>query len=225
MRVPTPAACSPDVAKVLTKTLDEAVAAASKDLAARKVALTREALANAVDSVRGAVMICYPMGLPEWDLVRQLLEDKEGDVGASVSSWAQVVMWPQPGSCSPADAPQEAARGTRSHAELVCRIKRVLAVPCEWVRICLRSTGTSTWTPSRPRCGLLASRWRRRRSSASTWAATKRPRSAPLADWVCFRAASGWAGSTPGMERQAEAAPAWRPFLIGCAALGGTRFA
>ncbi len=29
-------------------------------------------------------MICYPMGLPEWDLVRMLLEDREADIGAQV---------------------------------------------------------------------------------------------------------------------------------------------
>uniref|UniRef100_A0A7S3QXZ8 Uncharacterized protein n=1 Tax=Dunaliella tertiolecta TaxID=3047 RepID=A0A7S3QXZ8_DUNTE len=72
-------ACDPQVSKVLLKTLDEAVAAASRDQVARKVPLTHAALREAVDNVRGAVMICYPMGLPEWDLVRLLLEDKEGD--------------------------------------------------------------------------------------------------------------------------------------------------
>jgi hypothetical protein len=37
-----------------------------------------------VDNIRGAVMICYPMGLPEWDLVRVLLEDREADITAQV---------------------------------------------------------------------------------------------------------------------------------------------
>ncbi len=50
----------------------------------RKLPLAKAALASAVDSVRGAVMICYPMGLPEWDLMRLLLEDKEGDLAAQV---------------------------------------------------------------------------------------------------------------------------------------------
>jgi len=75
-------ACSPDVAKVLLKSLDEAAAVAHKDQASKKVILNKTMLQDAVDTVRGAVMICYPMGLPEWDLVRMLLEDKEGDVGA-----------------------------------------------------------------------------------------------------------------------------------------------
>lgn len=33
-----------------------------QDLVARKLPLTKAALASVVDSVRGAVMICYPMG-------------------------------------------------------------------------------------------------------------------------------------------------------------------
>jgi hypothetical protein len=42
------------------------------------------ALKEAVDNIRGAVMICYPMGLPEWDLIRMLLEDREGDACSQV---------------------------------------------------------------------------------------------------------------------------------------------
>ncbi|KAL6764920.1 flagellar basal body protein [Haematococcus lacustris] len=76
-------ACDPEVAKVLLRTLDEASATASKVQAEKKIPLTRALLMEAVDNVRGAVMICYPMGLPEWDLVRMLLEDREEDVGAS----------------------------------------------------------------------------------------------------------------------------------------------
>lgn len=70
-------ACSPDVAKVLLKTCEDAVAAAHKNLVEKKVFLSRKALQDAVDNVRGAVMICYPMGLPDWDWVRVCLEDKD----------------------------------------------------------------------------------------------------------------------------------------------------
>ena len=41
-------------------------------------------LKDAIDNIRGAVMICYPMGLPEWDLIRENLEDKEDLSGTSV---------------------------------------------------------------------------------------------------------------------------------------------
>ncbi len=42
-------------------------------------------LLEAIDNIRGAVMICYPMGLPEWDLVRGSLEDNEDLSETSVS--------------------------------------------------------------------------------------------------------------------------------------------
>ncbi|KAG1664520.1 hypothetical protein FOA52_007784 [Chlamydomonas sp. UWO 241] len=70
-------ACSPEVAKVLLKTLEDGVALGHKSQVERKVALTERMLLDAVDNVRGAVMICYPMGLPEWDLVRGSLEGAE----------------------------------------------------------------------------------------------------------------------------------------------------
>lgn len=40
----------------------------------RKVSLTIEMLEAKLEEVKGAVMICYPMGLPQWDPVRQVLE-------------------------------------------------------------------------------------------------------------------------------------------------------
>ncbi len=47
--------------------------------------LTAKRLREAVDLIRGAVMICYPMGLPEWDFVRQCLDEKEQLTGSNVS--------------------------------------------------------------------------------------------------------------------------------------------
>lgn len=51
---------------------------------ARKVNLTEKLLTEAIDNIRGAVMICYPMGLPEWDLIRENLEGTEDLSGTSV---------------------------------------------------------------------------------------------------------------------------------------------
>jgi len=79
-------ACSPDVAKVLLKTLEDAAGLASKDQVARKVCLSEQMLLEAIDNIRGAVMICYPMGLPEWDLVRENLESKEDLSGTSFAA-------------------------------------------------------------------------------------------------------------------------------------------
>ncbi|GIL57388.1 hypothetical protein Vafri_12633 [Volvox africanus] len=79
-------ACDPEVAKVLIKTLEEAVAAAHRDQVNKKLPLTAQALQENIDNVRGAVMICYPMGLPEWDPVRQGIEDKEDLAGTSYAA-------------------------------------------------------------------------------------------------------------------------------------------
>lgn len=75
-----------NVAKVLTKTLDDAMAVQHKDQVAKKVPLTVAMLEEAIDTVRGAVMIAYPMGLPEWDLVRQCLEGTEELAGTSYAN-------------------------------------------------------------------------------------------------------------------------------------------
>lgn len=39
--------------------------------------MTVDKLNELIDNIRGAVMICYPMGLPPWDNVRIWLEDDQ----------------------------------------------------------------------------------------------------------------------------------------------------
>lgn len=53
---------------------------------AKKMALDRDILLAAIDSVRGAVMLAFPHGLPPWDRVRQALEGTEQLAGTSVSA-------------------------------------------------------------------------------------------------------------------------------------------
>ena len=53
---------------------------------AQKVKLTKKMLEEAIDNVRGAVMICYPMGLPEFDPVRHILEGDEDLTGTSYAN-------------------------------------------------------------------------------------------------------------------------------------------
>jgi hypothetical protein len=67
---------SPQLADVLGKTSADGLAAASRDLAARGVALTVRGLQEKVDNIRGAVAMAYPMGLPEWDPVRLMIADE-----------------------------------------------------------------------------------------------------------------------------------------------------
>jgi hypothetical protein len=54
-------------------------------LVLQKQPLTAAALEAAIDNIRGAVMICYPAGLPAWDFVRQCLEGREVLTGTNVS--------------------------------------------------------------------------------------------------------------------------------------------
>ena len=55
-----------------------------QDQVERQVLLTKASLEEAVDHIRGAVMIAFPQGLPEWDLVRQAIEGTEELAGTSV---------------------------------------------------------------------------------------------------------------------------------------------
>ena len=61
------------------------VSAALQDQVGRKVLMTKAGLEEAIDNIRGAVMIAFPQGLPDCDLVRQALEGTEELAGTSVS--------------------------------------------------------------------------------------------------------------------------------------------
>jgi len=74
----------PETAKVLKKTLADAEAAASKNQVKNKVVMRKKDLMECLDNIRGAVMITFPMGLPEWDNVRLAIEDKEELEGSSL---------------------------------------------------------------------------------------------------------------------------------------------
>eukprot|EP00879_Flechtneria_rotunda_P011011 GHRR01011506.1.p1 GENE.GHRR01011506.1~~GHRR01011506.1.p1 ORF type:complete len:198 (+),score=74.55 GHRR01011506.1:399-992(+) len=76
-------ACDPEVATKLLNELEKAAAVASKKLVQQKQPLTASELEEAIDRIRGAVMICYPAGLPDWDFVRQCLEQQEDLSGTS----------------------------------------------------------------------------------------------------------------------------------------------
>jgi hypothetical protein len=48
----------------------------------RKVCLTAKMLQDKIEEIKGAVMICYPMGLPKWDAMRLILEGEDEGVSA-----------------------------------------------------------------------------------------------------------------------------------------------
>ena len=67
------------------RTCEDAKALVRRGGAGGGIALTEAVLQEKLDNVRGAVMMAYPMGLPEWDIVRQLLHDEDGAVLESIA--------------------------------------------------------------------------------------------------------------------------------------------
>ncbi|XP_005993660.1 cilia- and flagella-associated protein 298 [Latimeria chalumnae] len=63
--------------QVLRKTIEEAKALISKKQVQMNVCVTVEMVKEALDQLRGAVMIVYPMGLPPHDPIRMEFENKE----------------------------------------------------------------------------------------------------------------------------------------------------
>ena len=74
---------SPELAAVMTKTVEDAKSLTSEKQVLMKVKVTDKMLLEAINNIRGAVMICYPMGLPDYDDVRQILEDRESVEGSA----------------------------------------------------------------------------------------------------------------------------------------------
>ncbi|CAL8364034.1 unnamed protein product [Lota lota] len=71
--------------EVLKKTMEEAKALISKKQAQAGVCITKEMVKEALDQLRGAVMIVYPMGLPPHDPIRMELENNEDLSGTQAS--------------------------------------------------------------------------------------------------------------------------------------------
>ncbi|XP_072302047.1 cilia- and flagella-associated protein 298 [Eucyclogobius newberryi] len=71
--------------EVLMKTVNEAKALISKKQAQTNVCVTMDMVKDALDQLRGAVMIVYPMGLPPHDPIRMEMEDREDLSGTQAS--------------------------------------------------------------------------------------------------------------------------------------------
>ncbi|KAI8803774.1 hypothetical protein BJ742DRAFT_827437 [Cladochytrium replicatum] len=74
-----------EYADIVQKTLSAAKDCISPDKVKLGECLTNKTLKDAFDNIRGAVMIVYPMGLPEWEPVRDILEDVEDLSGTAAS--------------------------------------------------------------------------------------------------------------------------------------------
>jgi len=73
---------SDDMAAVIVKTCEDAVALTAQNNVQLKRPTSIKAMEEAINNVRGAVMIVYPMGLPDYDHVRCILEEREDLEGA-----------------------------------------------------------------------------------------------------------------------------------------------
>ncbi|XP_051781716.1 cilia- and flagella-associated protein 298 isoform X2 [Erpetoichthys calabaricus] len=67
--------------EVLRKTVEETKSLISKKQIQANICVTTEMVRNALDQLRGAVSIVYPMGLPPHDPIRLEFEDKEDLTG------------------------------------------------------------------------------------------------------------------------------------------------
>uniref|UniRef100_H2QKY6 Cilia and flagella associated protein 298 n=3 Tax=Pan troglodytes TaxID=9598 RepID=H2QKY6_PANTR len=83
--------------QVLKKTIEEAKAIISKKQVEAGICVTMEMVKDALDQLRGAVMIVYPMGLPPYDPIRMEFENKEDlsgtQAGLNVIKEAEAQLW------------------------------------------------------------------------------------------------------------------------------------
>ncbi|XP_068974048.1 cilia- and flagella-associated protein 298 isoform X3 [Bombus vancouverensis nearcticus] len=71
--------------EVLKKTIEEARTMVSKKLVQQEKLVTQKTVQEALDILRGAVTIVYPMGLPPHDIIRQEFENTEDLSGTQAS--------------------------------------------------------------------------------------------------------------------------------------------
>lgn len=75
------------VAETMCRCADEAEELVSDQLAKRRNCIDVAKVHEAIQNIKGAVMMAYPMGLPEWDVVRLNLEDAEDLSGQEESKY------------------------------------------------------------------------------------------------------------------------------------------
>ncbi|RLU24429.1 hypothetical protein DMN91_002518 [Ooceraea biroi] len=71
--------------ELLNKTIEDARTMTSKKLVQQEKLVTQKTVQEALDLLRGAVMIVYPMGLPPHDVIRQEFENTEDLTGTQAS--------------------------------------------------------------------------------------------------------------------------------------------
>ncbi|XP_034804024.1 cilia- and flagella-associated protein 298 isoform X2 [Pan paniscus] len=135
--------------QVLKKTIEEAKAIISKKQVEAGVCVTMEMVKDALDQLRGAVMIVYPMGLPPYDPIRMEFENKEDlsgtQAGLNVIKEAEAQLW---------WAAKELRRtkklsdyvGKNEKTKIIAKIQQILPLS-RWSFFVLLSLGLALWDP------------------------------------------------------------------------------
>ena len=76
----------PQLAETLDRVAKDAEEYADKSQVVKRVNLSMDLLKDKIANMRGAVMMAYPMGLPEWDTIKLCLDSVEGLDGTGVSN-------------------------------------------------------------------------------------------------------------------------------------------
>jgi len=76
----------PQLADTLERVAQDAEDALSPSLVKQRTAVSMDMLDDKIANIQGAVMMAYPMGLPEWDTVTLALRGEDGLEGTSASA-------------------------------------------------------------------------------------------------------------------------------------------
>jgi len=117
-------------AEQLQQTLNQCAAAAEESVsnahAKLRKPLDEDRIKECIQNIKGAVMMAYPMGLPEWDVVRMNLEEREDLAGTEDSKHvldpATSCLW-FAGKCMDRDYPLSKYIGTNEKVTIKARIE------------------------------------------------------------------------------------------------------
>lgn len=76
----------PELKATLERVAKEAEDYIADSQVQKRVCLTKEAVKDCIDNIRGAVVMAYPMGLPEWDTIKLLFDGDEGLEGTGAAA-------------------------------------------------------------------------------------------------------------------------------------------
>jgi hypothetical protein len=79
--------CDKTVGETLLKCATTAEVSVSNELAKRRMATDMEKIQECIQNIKGAVMMAYPMGLPDWDPVSCAIDDEENLEGTEDSKY------------------------------------------------------------------------------------------------------------------------------------------